>query len=75
MANAAAGVTRSSHSDGPAGSTAAVARMYGSTTSTTTAATATALRRRMVPMASASTADSGHHQGRADDQPQLGRPR
>ena len=56
MAKAAAGVTRSSQSAAPAGSTDATPRMYGSTMATMTTVTAAALRRRMVPRARASTA-------------------
>src|SRR6266511_3363187 len=49
MAKAAAGVSRSSHSEAPAGRTEATARMYGRTISTMTPVTDPALRRSTVP--------------------------
>src|SRR6266511_4010435 len=56
MAKAAAGVSRSSHSEAPAGRTEATARMYGRTISTMTPVTAPALRRSTVPTPRARTA-------------------
>ena len=57
MANPAAGVTRTSHSSAPTGSTpSSTASRYGSTIPAITAVTAPALRRSSVPTARASTA-------------------
>src|SRR5579875_594501 len=56
IANAAAGVTRTSHCSAPDGSTpGTIASRYGSTTPAITAVTAAALRRSSVPTARAST--------------------
>ena len=56
MAKAAAGLSRSSQFAAPTGRTSAVPRMYGRMITTMPAVTAAALRRSMVPMATARTA-------------------
>src|SRR5262245_60302077 len=56
MANPAAGVSRSSHAETPAGRMLGTARTWGSTIATMTAAAAAALRRSMAPTARARTA-------------------
>src|ERR1039458_9828882 len=56
MAKAAAGVIRSSQSAAPTGRMEAAPRMYGSTIATMTRLTAAALRRSIVPRATARTA-------------------